>query len=215
MKEIVVSPTTHFCMGGVVTDSEAATVIAGLFAAGEVCAGVHGANRLAGNALLELFVMGEVAGTNAGLKAKEAAFPQIPEREVQREMVRLQSLFSDTGKEAKEFCRSLQCLMWGKAGILRSGDSLSKALARIEELEGLSKTCRAENPVELIRRLDLNNMLLVSKMVCKAALYRAESRGAHYRSDWPQERNPEWQKNILIRKADGQKMTLEAVDTRH
>jgi len=215
MKEIVVSPTTHFCMGGVVTDSEAATAMAGLFAAGEVCAGVHGANRLAGNALLELFVMGEVAGRNAGLKAKEAAFPQIPEREVQREMVRLQSLFSDTEKEAKQFCRSLQSLMWSKAGILRSAESLSTALARIEELEGLSKTCRAENPLELVRRLDLNNMLLVSKMVCKAALYRTESRGAHYRSDWPQERNPEWLKNILIRKADGENMTLEAVDTVH
>jgi len=215
VKELVVSPTTHFCMGGVVTDSEAATAMAGLFAAGEVCAGVHGANRLAGNALLELFVMGEVAGRNAGLKAKEAAFPQIPERQVQREMVRLQSLFSDTGKDAKEFCRSLQSLMWVKAGILRSAESLSTALARIEELEGLSKTCRAENPLELVRRLDLNNMLLVSKMVCQAALYRTESRGAHYRSDWPQERNPEWLKNVLIRKADGENMTLEAVDTVH
>jgi succinate dehydrogenase/fumarate reductase flavoprotein subunit len=215
VKELVVSPTTHFCMGGVVTDSEAATAMAGLFAAGEVCAGVHGANRLAGNALLELFVMGEVAGTNAGLKAKETAFPQIPEREVQRERVRLESLFSDTGKDAKEFCRSLQSVMWEKAGILRSAESLSTALARIEELERLSRTCRAENPVQLMRRLDLNNMLRVSKMVCKAALFRTESRGAHFRSDCPQERTPEWRKNILIRKANGQNMTLEAVDTVH
>ena len=58
-------------------------------------------------------------------------------------------------------------------------------------------------------------MLLVSKMVCKAALHRAESRGAHYRSDCPKERNPEWQKNILIRKGDGGNMTLEAVDAAH
>ena len=77
MKEIVVSPTTHFCMGGVVADSEAETAMPGLFAAGEICAGVHGANRLAGNALLEVFVMGEVAGTNAALRAKETGLPQV------------------------------------------------------------------------------------------------------------------------------------------
>jgi L-aspartate oxidase len=88
-------------------------------------------------------------------------------------------------------------------------------LAHIEKLETLSKTCRAEDPVQVMRRLDLDNMLRVSKMVCKAALYRAESRGAHYRSDCPQERNPEWRKNILIRRADGDNMTLEAVDTAH
>jgi fumarate reductase (CoM/CoB) subunit A len=215
VKEFVVSPTAHFCMGGVVTDSEARTAMAGLFAAGEVCAGVHGANRLAGNALSEIFVMGEVAGTNAGLSAKKTAFPQVPEREIQRERVRLESLFSDTGKDAKEFCRSLQSVMWEKAGIIRSAASLSAALTRIEELETLSKTCRAESLVQLMSRLDLDHMLRVSKMVCKAALYRAESRGAHYRSDFPQERNPEWQKNVLIRKADSENMTLEAVATVH
>ena len=215
IKEFLVSPTTHFCMGGVVADSEAETAMAGLFAAGEVCAGVHGANRLAGNALLEVFVMGEVAGTNAALTAKETGLPQTPEREIQAERARLESLFSDTGKDAKEFCRSLQSIMWEKAGIIRSADSLSDALARIEELETLSKTCRAKNPVEIIRRLDLHNMSLVSKMVCKAALRRAESRGAHYRSDCPQERNPEWLKNILIRKGEGGNITLEAVDAAH
>jgi len=170
-------------MGGVVTDSEAATAMAGLFAAGEVCAGVHGANRLAGNALLEIFVMGEVAGTNAGLSAKETALAQVPESEVRAEKVRLESLFSGTGKDAKAFCRSLQSVMWEKAGIIRSAAGLGEALAHIEELETLSKTCRAENPVQIMRRLDLDSMLRVSKMVCKAALHRTESRGAHYRSD--------------------------------
>ena len=155
MKEFVVSPTAHFCMGGVVTDSETETAMAGLYAAGEVCAGVHGANRLAGNALSEIFVMGEVAGTNAGLTAKETALPKVPEREVRAERVRLESLFSETGKDAKEFCRSLQSIMWEKGGITRSADGLSGALARIEELQTLSKKCRAENPVQLMRRLDL------------------------------------------------------------
>ena len=215
VKEFVVSPTTHFCMGGIVTDSEAQTAVAGLFAAGEVCAGVHGANRLAGNALSEIFVMGEVAGANAGLSAKETALSPVPERELQGEKVRLEALFSDTGEDAKGFCRSLQSVMWEKAGIIRSAASLNAALTRIEEVETLSKTCRAESPVQLMRRLDLKSMLQVSKMVCRAALRRTESRGAHYRTDHPQEKNPEWLKNILIRNADGENMTLEAVDAVH
>jgi succinate dehydrogenase/fumarate reductase flavoprotein subunit len=105
--------------------------------------------------------------------------------------------------------------MWERGGIIRSADGLNEALDRIEELQSLSKKCRAENPVQLMRRLDLHNMLLVSKMVCKAALCRAESRGAHYRSDCPEEKNPEWQKNILIRKEEGRNMSLEAVPTAH
>jgi len=215
VKEFLVSPTAHFCMGGVVADSEAQTAMAGLFAAGEVCAGVHGANRLAGNALSEIFVMGEVAGTNAGLKAKEMDFPQVPEREVHGERGRLESMFSDTGEDAREFCRSLQSVMWEKAGIIRSADGLGGALAQIEEFQTRSKKCKGETPVQIMRRLELYNMLKVSKMVCKAALYRDESRGAHYRSDCPEERNPEWRKNVLIRKQDGENMMLEAVDTVH
>ncbi|MEW6666137.1 MAG: FAD-binding protein [Thermodesulfobacteriota bacterium] len=215
VRELVVSPTAHFCMGGLVVDPKAETAMAGLWAAGEVCAGLHGANRLAGNALLEIFVMGEVAGTNAALEAKETGSPQVPEREVRAEKARLESLFSVTGDDAKDLCRSLQSIMWEKAGIIRSADGLSEGLARIEALQALSRRCRAENPVQLMRRLDLENMLQVSKMVCKAALYRAESRGAHFRRDFPQERNAEWLKNILIRKEEGQKMTLEVVPTGH
>ena len=214
-KELVVSPTAHFCMGGVVADSEAETSVAGLFAAGEVCAGVHGANRLAGNALLETFVMGEVAGTNAGLRAKETALLRVPEREVRQGKARLESLFSDTGEDAKAFCRSLRSIMWEKGGIIRSADGLGRALALIEDLQSRSKKCRADNPVQLMRRLDLRNMLLVSKMVCEAGLFRSESRGAHYRSDCPEQRDPEWQKNIVIKKGNGQKMILEAVSTVH
>ena len=124
-------------------------------------------------------------------------------------------MFSETGKDAKELCRSLRSVMWEKAGIIRSADGLHGALTRIEELRALGEKCRAENPVQLMRRLSLHNMLRVSEMVCEAALYRTESRGAHYRSDWPRERNPEWLKNIHIRKDEGHKMILEAVPAAH
>ncbi|MBN2033933.1 MAG: FAD-binding protein [Deltaproteobacteria bacterium] len=208
IKEFVVSPTAHFSMGGIVADLEAETEMKGLFAAGEVCAGLHGANRLAGNALLEVFVTGETAGTNAGLRARETAPSQIPEREIRGERALLESLFAETGQDPKELCRTLRSIMWENAGIIRSADGLSRALGQIEELQVLSKKCRAQNPVQIMRRIDFQNMLLVSKMVCKAALLRAESRGAHYRTDCPEEKNPEWQKNILIRKEDGREITL-------
>jgi succinate dehydrogenase/fumarate reductase flavoprotein subunit len=209
--EIVASPTTHFCMGGVVVNAEAETGVPGLLAAGEVCAGVHGANRLAGNALSEVFVMGEAAGTNARMRAGEIPDATLPEGEVRREKARLESMFTDTGEDARELCRSLQRLMWEKAGVIRDGYGLQEGLGRIEELRGRANGCRAENPVQLMRRLDLDHMLLVSEMVCRAALYRTESRGAHYRSDRPLEKNPEWRRNIVLRKGKGEKMILEAV----
>ncbi|PKN63101.1 MAG: hypothetical protein CVU57_20770 [Deltaproteobacteria bacterium HGW-Deltaproteobacteria-15] len=213
VKEFVVAPTAHFCMGGVVVDSEAESAMPGLFFAGEVCAGVHGANRLAGNALLEIFVMGEVAGVNAGMRAKEIPPLKIPEKEIRREKSRLEYMFSETGEDAGALCRSLQSTMWKKGGVIRNGEGLREGLAQIEELKTLSRKCKAEDPVQLMTRLELENMLLVSEMVCRAALYRDESRGAHQRSDCPQERNPEWLKNILIRKRQGQKMVMEAVPT--
>ena len=94
-----------------------------------------------------------------------------------------------------------------------AGRFVEGCLGRVEELQARSRKCRAENPVQLMKRLDLRNLLLVSKMVCKAALHRTESRGAHFRSDCPEERNPEWLKNIRFRKEDGENMTLETVST--
>ena len=211
VKELIVSPTAHFCMGGVVVDSEAQTPLPGLLAAGEVCAGVHGANRLAGNALSEVFVMGEVAGKNAALGARQTAPPEVPEQEIRGERVRLESMFSETGKDPRGLCRRLKSAMWEKAGIIRSAEGLDDALVFIEELQRLGGKCRVENPSQLLRRLDLRHMLLVAQIVCRAALSRTESRGAHFRSDCPEEKNPEWLKNIIIRKEHHGRMNVEAV----
>jgi fumarate reductase (CoM/CoB) subunit A len=211
VKEFVVSPTAHFCMGGVVVNGEAETSMPGLLAAGEVCAGVHGANRLAGNALSEIFVMGEVAGKNAALRAREAFRPRLPEEEIRRERVRLESLFSQTGKDPKELRRRLKSVMWKEAGIIRSTEGLEKALVFIGELQGLAGQCKIESPIQLMNLLDLDHMLIAARMVCVAARCRTESRGAHFRSDFPEELNPEWLKNIVIRKGEHGKINVEAV----
>jgi len=100
--------------------------------------------------------------------------------------------------------------MWRKAGIIRDKEGLEAALQTIEELTARLKGARVRDYGELKRYLELENMMLLSEMVCRTALLRAESRGAHYRRDYPEEDNDNWLKNILVRK-QGTKMRLTAV----
>jgi succinate dehydrogenase/fumarate reductase flavoprotein subunit len=100
--------------------------------------------------------------------------------------------------------------MWNNAGVVRDRGSLEAALGRIESLRSEELGVRVKAPGELSKFLVLRNMLLVSEMICRAAHLRTESRGAHFRSDYPEEDNAGWLKNIVIRKAD-QKMRLDPV----
>jgi succinate dehydrogenase/fumarate reductase flavoprotein subunit len=208
--ELIVSPTAHFCMGGISIDENAETSIPGLFAAGEVCAGVHGANRLGGNALSEVFVMGGVAGERAARKALELDQPALPEKEVIAERDRLESLLSAEGVDLGDIRRDLKDLMWRKAGIIREKEGLEAALEKNKEIAARLKKVRVSDYSHLQRYLELEHMLLLSEMVCRAALLRNESRGAHYRADYPEEDNNNWFKNILIHK-EGTEMRLTAV----
>lgn len=209
-KEIIVSPTTHFCMGGVVINENTETSIPGLFAAGEVCAGVHGANRLAGNALAEVWAMGGVAGRKAVLQAREVGPSKIPQDKIETEKARLESTSSQGGQQEQDLRRSLKEVMWYKAGIIRSDKELREALSVIEELQLSSLKVSVSGVAQLIKLLELRNMLLLSEIICRAALLRNESRGAHYRNDYPEEDNVNWLKNIIVQKRD-EKMTLESI----
>jgi len=209
-KELIVSPTAHFCMGGISIDDRAETIVPGLFAAGEVCAGVHGANRLGGNALAEAFAMGGVAGERAAKRAQESDQPDLPQKELSAEKERLRSFFSERGKDLGELRRELKDVMWQKAGIIRDKEGLEGALEEIKGLGTSLKEVRIRDDRELMRYLELAHMALLSEMVCRSALLRTESRGAHYRSDYPEEDNARWLKNIWIRKY-GSAMNLEAV----
>jgi succinate dehydrogenase/fumarate reductase flavoprotein subunit len=209
-EEFIVSPTAHFCMGGVITDKDTETTIPGLFASGEVCAGIHGANRLGGNALAEVFSLGGIAGRKAALRAREIGPPEIPKGELAEERDRLKSILSRSGRDVKTSRRSLKEVMWAKAGIVRQKRELEEAMGAIEELKFTSlKPCSAK-PGDLIKHLELQNMLLLSEMVCRAALLRTESRGSHHRRDFPEEDNANWLKNIVIRKKETG-MRLESV----
>ena len=163
---IPVSPAAHYIMGGVKTDTFGRTSIAGLYAAGEVaCTGVHGANRLASNSLLEGLVFGARAGATA---AREA--PAEVESGVPRDW--------DYGYEADWLIddgtrAEVKHVMWEKVGIVRNREGLQEALIRLEEIASRQLNTRSWNFVTLAR------------LVSQAALDRRESRGAHYRSDYP------------------------------
>ncbi len=205
-RKCIVSPTTHHTMGGVIIDTDTQTALPGLYAVGEVCAGMHGANRLAGNALAEIFSMGGIAGRSAAINAKKTDMSSVPEKQIENEKERLEALFSQGGEDAITVIKSLKEMMWLRAGIVRNPKELKKALAEIEDFRSESRKCKIETPKDLMNNIGLQNMLLLSEMVCGSALLRTETRGSHCRSDYPQEDNATWLKNIVIHKENNEMM---------
>lgn len=205
-RKCIVSPTTHHSMGGIMIDTDTQTALPGLYAVGEVCAGMHGANRLAGNALAEIFSMGGIAGRSAAINAKESDMSSEPENQIEKEKERLETLFSQTGENTISLIKSLKKMMWLRAGIVRNPEDLENALAQIEDFRSESQKCKIETPKDLMNNIGLQNMLLLSEMVCRSALLRTETRGSHCRSDYPQEDNANWLKNIVIRKENDEMM---------
>ncbi len=194
-----VLPTAHFCMGGVITDTTGKTGVRGLFAVGEVTAGAHGANRLGGNALAEIFTMGAVVGEAARIDATASGASAPVSAMAEAEKLRLEKTFSTQGASPENLIQALKEMMWENAGILRQHTGLSHA---VDMLGNPCPEARITSPVELIRFLEFQNMRKVSRMICTAALERTESRGSHFRNDFPREDNERWKQNIVIRKGE-------------
>lgn len=195
-----VTPTTHFCMGGVVVDKVGETSCKGLFAAGEVTAGAHGANRLGGNALAEVIAMGSLVGKAAAEKAKGLDSADGFDAAADQALASLESLFAGKGHVPGELIEELKTAMWLNAGIVRNRQSLDRALETIMDRKDVPAL--VETSGGLIRLLEFRNMRLIGEMVCRSALTRTESRGSHFRSDYPAENNDDWRVNIQVRQAD-------------
>jgi L-aspartate oxidase len=186
---IPVSPAAHYMMGGVRTGLNGSTNIDGLYAAGEVaCTGVHGANRLASNSLLEGLVYGYRAGVAAS--QQEGQWPKVKVQE------RKTSDISAPDFDLEEVRTSLRRLMWEKVGIIRCSVSLNEAMEKLLEWKHI-----LEMDFNTRRGLELKNMLTVAFMITEAALERKGSVGAHYRSDY-KERGENWQRHISVRKTE-------------
>ncbi len=189
---IPVSPAAHYIMGGVKTDMNGATSIKGLYAAGEVaCTGVHGANRLASNSLLE----GLVYGARAGRSACESTID--PEKLSDDEAVLHYGFAYHTIPEHDEIRMTLRKLMWERVGIIRCGESLGEARKKLAEWSFI-----LDKAFYTRRELELKNMLTVGMIITEAAFLRKGSVGAHYRSDYP-EKDENWQRHIAWNKEDG------------
>ena len=191
-RPFAVAPVVHFFMGGVEIDECAQTAIPGLFAAGEVTAGVNGANRVGGNALLECAVFGNIAGKSAARYAMG-----VGRGKMKREIVRGTLPWKEERKEVKELFREVQDLTSTHAGPIRNGQSLQEGLSRVSEMEERLAALEADG-----KSLELNEVkgsVLISKAIMRASLEREESRGAFYREDFPQGDDERWLKNILLR----------------
>jgi len=201
-----VAPTSHYTLGGVRINEKAETGVEGLYAAGEVAGGIHGANRIGGNALADCMVFGEIAGREAALSRRGPGKLDMMLLEAEKE--RLNELLGRTVAKREvrpaELIVRLRRTMYEKAGVVRSGKLLKEALADLEEIRSLM----AQNMIvgsdphynpEWIWAIELDSMSVLSELTVRAAQMRTESRGAHFRVDYPEPDNDQWLKHIAVR----------------
>ncbi len=184
---IPVRPAAQFCMGGVRTDLEGKTNVPGLYATGEVAAtGLHGANRLPSNALLECLVYGARAGKSM------AAIEKKPAAMIGQE---LQAAYSNGPLDtaAEQIIEQIQDLMWNEVGIVRTRQGMTKAVKALEEM-----TSKAAHP-RTRRAHEAANVYLTALLVARSALAREESRGAHYRIEYPDHDDRKFLKHSVVR----------------
>lgn len=190
---VPVRPAAHYMMGGVRTNLDGRTSLPGLYAAGEVaCTGVHGANRLASNSLLEGLVFGARAA-QAMQQEAGASFPthQLATSPTSGDGSAPQNTASGS-LDPESFIREVQQLMWAKVGIVRTGTGLREALERLQSLSACL-------PPQVSRRArEACHIHTAALLIARSALARLESRGAHYRTDWPAHDDVKFKKHSLV-----------------
>jgi succinate dehydrogenase / fumarate reductase flavoprotein subunit len=207
-----VGPTTHYIMGGVRVDADTQmSSVPGLFAAGECAAGINGANRLGGNSLSDLLVFGKRAGEHAAAFADRNPAGRVDERQVEAASKRALEPFErgHTGENPYALQQELQGVMQDLVGIVRDEAEMRRALDALRTLEAKADragvTGHREYNAGWHTALDLGNLLVVSRAITLSALERRESRGGHFRADYP-DKDPAFSTiNIVVRRgADGE-----------
>ncbi|HRI78910.1 MAG TPA: fumarate reductase/succinate dehydrogenase flavoprotein subunit [Cyclobacteriaceae bacterium] len=215
-----VGPTTHYIMGGVRVDSDTQmTSVPGLFAAGECAAGLHGANRLGGNSLSDLLVFGKRAGEYAAKYAKENQATEVPTDEVNKiaawSLAPFERSLAKGGENPFQIQSDMQEFMQALVGIVRTDSELTEAIGKIEDLKKLIERVgcdgnRGYNP-GWHTAIELMHMVTVAEAIAKAAKERKESRGGHFREDFPNKSEEFGKVNILIRKDSSGDMEVKHV----
>ncbi len=201
---IPVRPGAHYHMGGVATDQWGETSVAGLFAAGEcACVSVHGANRLGGNSLLETVVFGRRAGTRAADSVQRTPLRIPSNTTLDRETARLRDLLANRGPErAWQIRDELGAIMSVNLGIFRTQQSMKDARETLRALTARAAHVLVQDKgqvfnTDLIQALELQSLVELAETIVAGALARQESRGAHYRSDFPTRDDANWLKHTL------------------
>ncbi len=202
-RPFLVCPAVHFFMGGVEIDERAATSLPGLFAAGEVVWGVHGANRLGGNALTECAVFGVLGGRAAAEYVRQKGREQgslTPfsenvvkkwDRKVRSYLRKRRGIFD----RPRDLLHELKDLAWKYAGPVREEESLKEGLDRLASVEKTIEEVYPATLEDLFKKRDLENVALLLKAILKGSLLRTESRGSFYRKDFPDQDDRDWLKN--------------------
>jgi len=201
-----ISPYAHFFMGGLKTDANGATNVPGLYAAGEAVGGIHGANRIGGNAFAACIVFGFRSGMAASLYSSTVD-PAGEEIFVEASSLLTEAINFNGTRDAREVKSEIQRIMWEKVGILRERKGLEEGLMALNSLRGAQLT--SEDPVD---KLLVPLMLDTADVITLSAMLREESRGAHYRLDYPEQRE-EWKKKTTLKLCEGKcELTLSTAE---
>jgi succinate dehydrogenase / fumarate reductase flavoprotein subunit len=204
---IHIKPGNHYTMGGVKTDVHGATPIPGLYAAGEVaCVSVHGGNRLGANSLLDTLIFGRRSGEHAAARAKRLEVGRPPLAALADEERRVSELVGrerGNGRRISELRSELGETMDRALGVFRDGEAIQRALETVKRLQEEAETAYIDDRgnvfnQDVLGAVELGFMLDCAECTCVSALHRTESRGAHYRTDWPDRNDEEWLKHIDV-----------------
>jgi succinate dehydrogenase / fumarate reductase flavoprotein subunit len=217
---IPIEPAQHYSMGGIRVNLDGETNVSGLLAAGETAnVSVHGANRLGGNSLLETVVFGRRAGRQM-LKTADRPMPPLPRASLDQALARWETNFvaaarQQPGDSAAAIRDALNRTMTDKVGVFRTGEELTEAVEEIAALRRRYESLRVpagETPFnsQLIEHLELGCLLDLSEITTGAACRRTESRGAHYRLDYPQRDDANWLHHTLVRRGEDGRPLYEA-----
>ena len=220
---IPIQPGQHYSMGGISVEINGSTIIPGLYAAGEcACVSVHGANRLGGNSLLEAVVFGKLTGSAISNYLKDSNYHQRPDHghiqnianRLESENARIRELFKrKNGEAVSDIKQELQSMMFSHLGIFRSEPKMREGLLILKRLKERSENLYFEDKgslfnQSLVQTLELGGMLLTAEAVCIGAIAREESRGSHYRTDFPVRDDAKFLKHSLVHLRNG-KLNLD------
>lgn len=216
---IPIRPGAHYQMGGVRANQRGETAIPGLFAAGEcACVSVHGANRLGGNSLLETIVFGRRAGTSAGEYAGTVGHETPASHHLAEEQARVERLLSQSGGErAWQVRQELGATLSTNLGIFRTKESMTAAGSQVRELRQRAAAVTVQDKgrvfnTDLIQALELQCLVELAETIVAGALAREESRGAHYRSDFPTRNDAAWLRHTVAHRGpDGVQVSYAPV----